>query len=223
MLNKRINIAIDGPAGAGKSTITKMVSKKLNCIYVDTGAMYRAVALFFIENGIASDDEKRIAKEIENIHVDIQFEAGNQKVLLNGKDVTEGIRAERVGNWASEISKYTVVREYLVKMQREVAAKQDVVMDGRDIGTVVLPQANVKIYLTASSKVRAMRRYNELTQKGVFCDIHDIEQGIMERDAQDMNREISPLRQAKDAILIDSSNMTIDEVVEKIVSLAGER
>lgn len=223
MLNKRLNIAIDGPAGAGKSTIAKMVSKKLNCIYVDTGAMYRAVALFFIENGIASDDEKRIAKEIENIHVDIQFEAGNQKVLLNGKDVTEGIRAERVGNWASEISKYTVVREYLVKMQREVATKQDVVMDGRDIGTVVLPQANVKIYLTASSKVRAMRRYNELTQKGVFCDIHDIEQGIMERDAQDMNREISPLRQAKDAILIDSSNMTIDEVVEKIVSLAGER
>lgn len=223
MLNKRINIAIDGPAGAGKSTIAKMVSKKLNCIYVDTGAMYRAVALFFIENGIASDDEKRIAKEIENIHVDIQFEAGDQKVLLNGKDVTEEIRAERVGNWASEISKYTVVREYLVKMQREIAAKQDVVMDGRDIGTVVLPQANVKIYLTASSKVRAMRRYNELTQKGVFCDIHDIEQGIMERDAQDMNREISPLRQAKDAILIDSSNMTIDEVVEKIVSLARER
>lgn len=223
MLNKRLNIAIDGPAGAGKSTIAKMVSKKLNCIYVDTGAMYRAVALFFIENGIASDDEKRIAKEIENIHVDIQFEAGNQKVLLNGKDVTEEIRAERVGNWASEISKYTLVREYLVKMQREVATKQDVVMDGRDIGTVVLPQANVKIYLTASSKVRAMRRYNELTQKGVFCDIHDIEQGIMERDAQDMNREISPLRQAKDAILIDSSNMTIDEVVEKIVSLARER
>ena len=223
MLNKRINIAIDGPAGAGKSTIAKMVSKKLNCIYVDTGAMYRAVALFFIENGLASDDEKRIAKEIENIHVDIQFEAGDQKVLLNGKDVTEEIRAERVGKWASEISKYTVVREYLVKMQREIAAKQDVVMDGRDIGTVVLPQANVKIYLTASSKVRAMRRYNELTQKGVFCDIHDIEQGIMERDAQDMNREISPLRQAKDAILIDSSNMTIDEVVEKIVSLARER
>ncbi|MBF1249103.1 (d)CMP kinase [Lachnospiraceae bacterium oral taxon 096] len=223
MLNKRLNIAIDGPAGAGKSTIAKMVSKKLNCIYVDTGAMYRAVALFFIKNGIASDDEKRIAKEIENIQVDIQFEAGDQKVLLNGKDVTEEIRAERVGNWASEISKYTLVREYLVKMQREVATKQDVVMDGRDIGTVVLPQANVKIYLTASSKVRAMRRYNELTQKGVFCDIHDIEQGIMERDAQDMNREISPLRQAKDAILIDSSNMTIDEVVEKIVSLARER
>ena len=223
MLNKRLNIAIDGPAGAGKSTIAKMVSKKLNCIYVDTGAMYRAVALFFIKNGIASDDEKRIAKEIENIQVDIQFEAGDQKVLLNGKDVTEEIRAERVGNWASEISKYTLVREYLVKMQREVAAKQDVVMDGRDIGTVVLPQANVKIYLTASSKIRAMRRYNELTQKGVFCDIHDIEQGIMERDAQDMNREISPLRQAKDAILIDSSNMTIDEVVEKIVSLARER
>jgi len=223
MLNKRLNIAIDGPAGAGKSTIAKMVSKKLNCIYVDTGAMYRAVALFFIKNGIASDDEKRIAKEIENIQVDIQFEAGDQKVLLNGKDVTEEIRAERVGNWASEISKYTLVREYLVKMQREVATKQDVVMDGRDIGTVVLPQANVKIYLTASSKVRAMRRYNELTQKGVFCDIHDIEQGIMERDAQDMNREISPLRQAKDAILIDSSNMTSDEVVEKIVSLARER
>lgn len=223
MLNKRLNIAIDGPAGAGKSTIAKMVSKKLNCIYVDTGAMYRAVALFFIKNGIASDDEKRIAKEIENIQVDIQFEAGDQKVLLNGKDVTEEIRAERVGKWASEISKYTLVREYLVKMQREVAAKQDVVMDGRDIGTVVLPQANVKIYLTASSKVRAMRRYNELTQKGVFCDIHEIEQGIMERDAQDMNREISPLRQAKDAILIDSSNMTIDEVVEKIVSLARER
>ena len=223
MLNKRLNIAIDGPAGAGKSTIAKMVSKKLNCIYVDTGAMYRAVALFFIKNGIASDDEKRIAKEIENIQVDIQFEAGDQKVLLNGKDVTEESRAERVGNWASEISKYTLVREYLVKMQREVATKQDVVMDGRDIGTVVLPQANVKIYLTASSKVRAMRRYNELTQRGVFCGIHDIEQGIMERDAQDMNREISPLRQAKDAILIDSSNMTIDEVVEKIVSLARER
>ena len=219
---KRV-IAIDGPAGAGKSTVAKIVAEKLGYTYIDTGAMYRAVALFFIKNGIASDDEKRIAKEIENIQVDIQFEAGDQKVLLNGKDVTEEIRAERVGNWASEISKYTLVREYLVKMQREVATKQDVVMDGRDIGTVVLPQANVKIYLTASSKVRAMRRYNELTQKGVFCDIHDIEQGIMERDAQDMNREISPLRQAKDAILIDSSNMTIDEVVEKIVSLARER
>ena len=223
MLNKRLNIAIDGPAGAGKSTIAKMVSKKLNCIYVDTGAMYRAAPSLFTKNRTPMAEEKRIAKEIENIQVDIQFEAGDQKVLLNGKDVTEEIRAERVGNWASEISKYTLVREYLVKMQREVATKQDVVMDGRDIGTVVLPQANVKIYLTASSKVRAMRRYNELTQKGVFCDIHDIEQGIMERDAQDMNREISPLRQAKDAILIDSSNMTIDEVVEKIVSLARER
>lgn len=215
-----INIAIDGPAGAGKSTIAKMVAKKLGYIYVDTGAMYRAMALYIMRQGIDSKDSARISSECKNADISIKYEDGNQVVVLNGENVNGFIRAEEVGNMASSTSVNPDVREKLVDLQRVLAAKENVVMDGRDIGTVVLPNANVKIYLTASSRVRAQRRFLELQEKGVQADLDVIEKEIIERDHRDMTRDISPLKQADDAVLIDSSDMTIDEVVEKMISLA---
>ena len=193
----RYNIAIDGPAGAGKSTIAKRLAKELGAIYVDTGAMYRAM-------------------------VSISYENGEQQVILNGENITCFIRQEAVGNMASATSVYPVVREKLVELQRQLAARENVVMDGRDIGTVVLPDANVKIFLTASSKVRAKRRFDELTAKGEKCDIDAIEKDIIERDHRDMTRETSPLKQADDAVLLDSSDMTIDEVVDRMKQLVKE-
>lgn len=215
-----INIAIDGPAGAGKSTIAKLVAKKLGYIYVDTGAMYRAMALYIMRKGIAVDDADGISKECENADISITYKDGNQVVILNGEDVTGLLRTEEVGNMASTTSVNPKVREKLVDLQRVLASKENVVMDGRDIGTVVLPNANVKIYLTASSEVRAQRRYLELKEKGVDANLETIEKEIIERDYRDMNRDISPLKQADDAVLIDSSYMTIDEVVDKMISLA---
>ena len=215
-----INIAIDGPAGAGKSTIAKMVAKKLGYIYVDTGAMYRAMALYIMRQGIDPKDSARISCECKNADISIKYEDGNQVVVLNGENVNGFIRAEEVGNMASSTSVNPDVREKLVDLQRVLAAKENVVMDGRDIGTVVLPNANVKIYLTASSRVRAQRRFLELQEKGVQADLDVIEKEIIERDHRDMTRDISPLKQADDAVLIDSSDMTIDEVVEKMISLA---
>ena len=211
-----MNIAIDGPAGAGKSTIAKKVAKELSFIYVDTGAMYRAMAYYFLQNGIASDDEAAIAKECPAVDVTIAYENGEQQVLLNGENVNGVIRTEQVGNMASATSVYPVVRKKLVELQQELAAKADVIMDGRDIGTCVLPNAQVKIYLTASSKTRATRRYEELTAKGESCDLEEIEKDIIERDYRDMHRETSPLKQAEDAVLVDSSELTIDEVVAAI-------
>ena len=207
------NIAIDGPAGAGKSTIAKKLAKDLGYIYVDTGAMYRAMAYYFLQNGIDAKDEKAIADACPKVDVTIQYVDGEQQVILNGENVNGVIRKEEVGNMASATSVYPVVRTKLVDLQRQLAARENVIMDGRDIGTVVLPNANVKIFLTASSKVRAQRRFDELTAKGVACNIDEIEKDIIDRDYRDMHRETSPLKQADDAVLLDSSNLDIDGVV----------
>ncbi|MCR5609516.1 MAG: (d)CMP kinase [Lachnospiraceae bacterium] len=211
------NVAIDGPAGAGKSTIAKKLAEKINFIYVDTGAMYRAIGLFILRNNISYDDVEAIKSAINDIDIKIEYKDNKQLVLLNGENVNDFIREEKVGIYASKTSKYECVRSKLLDLQKELARTNDVIMDGRDIGTTVLPDADVKIYLTASSKTRAKRRYDELVAKGVECDINVIEKDIIQRDEQDMNREISPLRQAEDAHLVDSSDMTIDEVVNYIL------
>ena len=213
------NIAIDGPAGAGKSTIAKRVAKELSFIYVDTGAMYRAVALYLLRNEIDGTDAEAVADNCQSAEVSIRYENGEQVVILNGENVNQYIRTEEVGNMASKTSANPAVRAHLLNLQRNLAAKNDVVMDGRDIGTVVLPDAQVKIYLTASSKTRAQRRYDELTEKGVSCNFDEIEKDIIDRDYRDMHRETSPLKQAEDAVLVDSSEMTIDQVVDAIRSI----
>ena len=210
------NIAIDGPAGAGKSTIAKQLAKELSFIYVDTGAMYRSMALYFMRNGIAKEDEAAISDACKTVEVSIAYENGEQQVLLNGENVSKEIRKEEVGKMASATSVYKEVRKKLVELQQKLAADKDVIMDGRDIGTCVLPNAQVKIYLTASVETRAERRYQELLEKGAACDLEVIKKDIADRDYQDMHREISPLKQAEDAILVDSSDMGIEEVVETI-------
>ena len=216
-----INIAIDGPAGAGKSTIAKKVAKELSFIYVDTGAMYRAMALYLLEKGISGDE--KISEACHDADISIRYENGEQQVILNGKNVTAFLRKEEVGNMASVTSVYGCVRKKLVSLQQQLAAKEDVIMDGRDIGTCVLPQAPLKIYLTASVKTRASRRYKELCEKNVACDLEEIMKDIEDRDYRDMHRKISPLKQAEDAVLVDSSDMSIDEVVNTIITLAKER
>ena len=269
------NIAIDGPAGAGKSTIAKKIAKELGFVYVDTGAMYRAVALallnakidvtdvdavaneitgieiticyedhaqqvylngenvtgslrkeevgamalYFLRSNISNEDEQAISRASENVEITIQYENGEQQVFLNGENVSGEIRKEEVGNMASKTSGYGQVRKKLVELQQQLAKKADVVMDGRDIGTVVLPDAQVKVYLTASVATRAKRRYDELSEKGQECNLEKIEADIEQRDYQDMHRENSPLRQAEDATLVDSSNMSIEEVVAAIKKL----
>lgn len=210
------SIAIDGPAGAGKSTIAKRIAKELSFVYVDTGAMYRAIALYFLRKGTDPALVDEIAAECPNIHVTIEYKDGEQQVLLNGENVNGLIRDEAVGNMASKTSSIPAVRAALLDLQRDMTKTADILMDGRDIGTHVLPNADLKIYLTASSKVRAKRRYDELTAKGEVCDLDQIEQDIIIRDEQDMNRAIAPLKKAEDAVLVDSSDMTIDEVVETI-------
>ena len=212
-------IAIDGPAGAGKSTIAKKVAKTKGFIYVDTGAMYRAMAYYLLNEKVDPENAKEIEDKCQGADITIQYVGGEQVVLLNGANVNGVLRTEEVGNMASTTSKNPKVRERLTQLQKELAAKNDVVMDGRDIGTCVLPNADVKIYLTASSAVRAKRRFDELTAKGESCDIKKIEEDIVKRDQQDMSREIAPLKQAEDAHLVDSSYMTIEDVVQKILSL----
>lgn len=214
-----MNIAIDGPAGAGKSSIAKLVAKKLSFIYVDTGAMYRTMALYYLKNGMDPSNQELVESHCDEIDIRLVHEDGSQQIYLNGERVSEEIRKEEVGNNASVVAAYGAVRKKLVALQKQIAAVSDVIMDGRDIGTVVLPDAEVKIYLTASSAVRAERRYKELKEKGIDCDLKQIEEDIIARDEQDMNREISPLRQAEDAVLVDSSDMSIEEVVERIVGL----
>ena len=217
------NIAIDGPAGAGKSTIAKMVAKELGFVYVDTGAMYRAMALHMINNGVQTDDASKISSTCQSADITIKYENGEQVVYLNGENVNGKIRTEEVGKMASVSSANGDVRKKLVELQQKLASEIDVVMDGRDIGTVVLPDALLKVSLTASSRVRAERRYKELVAKGTECDIDVIEKDIIDRDYRDMHRENSPLMQAEDAVLVDSSDMTISEVAEKIISLYKER
>lgn len=217
------NIAIDGPAGAGKSTIAKRVAKELGYIYVDTGAMYRAMALAILRRGVSGEDEQAVSKAAGYIDVSIVYEGGEQQILLGQENVTGLIRTEEVGNMASLTSAYPAVRAKLLSLQQELARTSDVIMDGRDIGTCVLPDAPLKIYLTASVETRGKRRFEELEAKGEACSLAEICRDIKERDRRDMSRETSPLRQAEDAILIDSSDMTIEEVTEAIVSYARER
>ena len=217
------NIAIDGPAGAGKSTIAKQLAKKLGYLYVDTGAMYRAISLYLIRKNIAADDVDGIKSVLDDINIKLEYDNGTQVVMLNGENVNGLIRTEEVGAMTSASSKNACVREKLVELQRAIAAEKNVIMDGRDIGTCVLPNANLKIYLTASSKTRAERRWKEYQEKGIECDINKIEEDIIARDNQDMTREVSPLKQADDAVLVDSSDMTIDEVIDNIYNLANER
>lgn len=216
------NIAIDGPAGAGKSTIAKEVAKELGFIYVDTGAMYRAMALYLLRNNIDKTDAPAIEKACEDADISIDYIDGVQVVLLFGENVNGYIRTEEVGDMASVSSANAKVRQKLVALQKKLASEKSVVMDGRDIGTVVLPDAECKIYLTASSLVRAKRRYDELVAKGVQCDLKQIENDIIKRDHQDMTRENSPLKQAEDAILVDTSDMSIEEVKEKLLTIAKE-
>ncbi len=217
------NVAIDGPAGAGKSTIAKMVAKKMNLIYVDTGSMYRAMALECLRKGVEAHEHDKVAEIVKPLNISIEYEDGVQQVILNGENVNGYIRTEEVGNMTSAIATYAEVRDKLVELQRQIGREKEVIMDGRDIGTCVLKDAEVKIYLTASSKTRANRRYLELKEKGVECNLSDIEKDIIERDYRDMNREISPLKQADDAILVDSSDLNIDEVVEVISKIIMEK
>ena len=213
------NIAIDGPAGAGKSTIAKKVAKDLGFVYVDTGAMYRALAVHFINSGISADDKEAVINAVKSAEVSIKYIDGVQHVFLNGEDVTGRLRTEEVGNMASMTSAIPEVRERLLELQRGLAASEDVIMDGRDIGTNILPNAELKIYLTASVETRAMRRYKELTEKGEACDLEVIKKDIEDRDHRDMTRQTAPLKQADDAHLVDSSYMNIEEVVEAIKAL----
>ena len=218
MKNMGYNVAIDGPAGAGKSTIAKLVAKEKGYIYVDTGAMYRALASHFLKKGIAPENTEDVIEACSDAAVSIRYEDGAQQVYLNGENVTGMLRTEEVGNMASKTSAVPVVREKLLELQRTLAKENDVIMDGRDIGTNILPDADVKIYLTASVETRARRRYDELKEKGEDCDLDQIAQDIKERDERDMNRETAPLKKAEDAILVDSSYMTIPEVVSEICS-----
>lgn len=217
------NIAIDGPAGAGKSTIAKAVAEKLHFVYVDTGAMYRAMALYFLRNAIKGEDEEAIGAAVDLVNVTISYEDGLQQVLLNGENVSALIRTEEVGSMASAVSAHLTVRRKLVELQKELALKENVIMDGRDIGTCVLPGADLKIYLTADSKVRAARRYQELLTKGIACSLEEIEKDIIERDYRDMNRQNSPLKQAEDAVLLNSSQMTPEQVTDQILWLFEEK
>lgn len=217
-------IAIDGPAGAGKSTIARKAAGQLSFLYVDTGAMYRAIALGLLERETDLQDSDALLRALEEITVTIGYDStGGQQVFLNGENVSSRIREEQVGNMASASSALPQVREKLTALQRGLAQKENVLMDGRDIGTVILPDAQLKIFLTADAAVRAKRRYLELTAKGVESSLEKIEREILERDERDRNRPVAPLRQAKDAVLLDTSDMTIEEVTEKIVELARER
>ena len=213
------NVAIDGPAGAGKSTIAKLVAKKKGYIYVDTGAMYRGLAIHFLDHGIKAGDTEKIIEAAEHADVTIRYEDGMQQVYVNGENVTARLRSEEVGRMASATSPIPEVRAKLLELQKSLAREQDVIMDGRDIGTCVLPDADVKIFLTASVEKRAKRRYDELVEKGEQCDLKTIEEDIRKRDEQDSTRELAPLRQAEDAHLVDSSDMTIQEVVDAIIAM----
>ncbi len=213
---KKISIAIDGPSAAGKSTIAKIIAKKLDYVYIDTGAMYRCVGYYCLNNDVDLDDETAVSKALTEIK--IEMDSANQ-VYLNQINVSQDIRKDEISMAASVISKYQPVRDFLVKQQRQMASLGGVILDGRDIGTVVLPNADLKIYQVASSKTRAKRRYLENLERGLEADLQTIQEEIEERDYQDMHRQISPLKKADDAIEIDTSDLTLDQVVEKVMEL----
>ena len=220
-MNKEI--AIDGPAGAGKSTIAKRVAEKLGLIYVDTGAMFRAIALYMTGKCVKSNEIDKVKEELNNICLDIVYENGEQQIILNDENVSKLIRNPEISKAASSFAQVPEVRERLLMLQRELADKRPVVMDGRDIGTKVLPSAAVKIFLTADVRVRAERRYKELTEKGEKVNLEDIMSDIKSRDEQDMNRKVSPLVQADDAVLVDTSSLSVDEVVDAIIKIACDK
>lgn len=211
------SIAIDGPAGAGKSTIAKIAAEKLGFTYVDTGAMFRAMAVYFIDRKIDVKNAESVGEAVGNVEVSIEYEDGVQQIILNGDNVTKRLRDEEVGKTASAVAVYPSVREKLLELQRKLAAELNVVMDGRDIGTCVLPDATCKIYLTAGVDTRAERRCAELREKGEEPDIEEIKRDIAERDYRDMHRDTAPLKQAEDAVLVDSSDMGIEEVAAAII------
>lgn len=216
------NIAIDGPAGAGKSTIARAAARRLGFVYVDTGAMYRAIALYLLRNNVDASDAEKVENMLNDVNIRIVYSDGEQQILLNSENVTHLLRDENVGNMASKSSALSCVRNKLLQLQRDLAKENDVIMDGRDIGTHVLPNADVKIYLTASVEERAKRRYLELKEKGETPDLEKIKQDIHSRDSMDMNREIAPLKKASDAFVVDSSSMTIEQVMDCIVDAFQE-
>lgn len=217
------NVAIDGPAGAGKSTIAKLIAKKEGLTYVDTGAMYRALGYYFVSNGIDIKDVDSVSSAVEEAVVSLKYIDGTQHVYVGDMDVTDKIRTEEISNAASVTSAYTAVRARLLSLQQDMAKSTDVIMDGRDIGTVVLPNANLKVFLTASVETRAKRRYDEMVEKGVTCSLKEIEKDIEERDYRDTHRKIAPLKMADDAFEVDSSNMSIDDVVNTICLLMKDK
>lgn len=216
-------IAIDGPAGAGKSTIARAVAARLQYVYVDTGAMYRAMGLYMEDQGIDPSEREAVEEAAAKVSISIRYQEGEQQVFLNGENVSGRVRSEKAGMLASAVSAHPGVRKKLVQLQQELGRTQNVVMDGRDIGTAVLPEAQLKIFLTASVKTRARRRFLELRQKGQDADPAEIEKDIEQRDYQDTHRAASPLTRAEDAVLLDSSDLTIEEVVDRILGLCGER
>jgi len=219
-----MKVAIDGPAGAGKSTLAKAVAKKLGFVYIDTGAMYRAIGLYMLDRKVELSDETALKAALDDVKLDIAYENDAQQVYLNGENVTGRIRTEAAGDMASKVSTLLPVREKLVMLQQEMAERIDVVMDGRDIGTVVLPNAELKVYFTAGSRVRAERRFKELSEKGITgITVEEIEEEIIARDYRDMHREHSPLKQAEDAILVDSSDLTIEDGVERVIAMITDR
>lgn len=217
-----ISVAIDGPAGAGKSSIAKEVAKKLGFVYIDTGAMYRAVAVYAIENDIEIIEENFTDEVLDKIDISIEYDENGQKIYLCGKDVSDRIRMADASVGASNVAVIPSVRLKLVALQRELAKKSSVIMDGRDIGTYVLPDAELKIFLTASVEERARRRYKELCEKGIDTDFESVKKDIMYRDKNDSEREFAPLRQAEDAVLVDTSDMSIEQVINKIHSMIAE-
>ena len=221
--NMIYSIALDGPGGAGKSTVAKRVAARKGIIYVDTGAMYRRIALFMLRNDVDVSDIKAVEPLLSQVDIRIKFEDGTQKIFLNGEDVSSRIRENRVSLAASTVSRHKEVRSFLLETQRNLARHNSVIMDGRDIGTVVLPDAQVKIYLTADVEERARRRFKELTEKGQDVNYEDILAEIKQRDYQDMNREVAPLRQAEDAVLLDTTDLGFEESVEKVMEIIREK
>ena len=222
-MSRTIQIAIDGPSGAGKSTMARLLAQQLRFVYVDTGALYRAVGLFAQRAGVEEEEIEAILPMLNEIQIDIQYVDGNQRIFLGGEDVSEAVRTEKSGRYASAVSALPAVRQFLLGLQRRLAENQNVIMDGRDIGTVILPQAQVKIFLTASPEERARRRFAELRQKGQPADYDQVYQDLLERDQRDSRRTAAPLRPAADAVTLDATAYSLEETLERMKQIIGEK